>query len=638
MADTTELKNHVSQKRPLLAQSLMDSSEPEPTSRVLVIYTGGTIGMKTNDNGVYEPKEDFLVNKLRTLPMFHDKEYAESHFAEDEEDFLVMPQGVMYGELEDVNSHQKGRRVMYRIMEYKPLLDSSNMMMTDWGKIASDLYDHYDHYDGFVVLHGTDTMAYTASALSFMCENLGKTIILTGSQIPIFEVRSDGRDNFLSSLIMAGLYNIPEVLVCFDNKILRGNRTIKNDAGSFAAFISPNLPPIATLEIRISVDWSAVFRAPGTEKFRVHTNMCQNVGLLRMFPGITTQTVRGFLQPPMQGVVLQTYGAGNAPDNRPDLLNVLKEASNIGVIIINITQCTRGCVMTSYATGKALEDSGVICGGDMTPEAALTKLSYVLSKETWTLEKKRKFVKRNLRGEMTVVAKENITILDFELIETVARALSVSSTEEVKKLRDALYPSLMCAAAQTGDNQALEKLRSLGGNFSSHNQDGRTALHVACREGHVSTVQYLLHQGASVHVKDCNGITPLLDAIKGKHMSIIRLLMKTGAILTLKPFVLAMELCCAAAMEDIETLQAFRSAGADLNEMDYDKRTALHVAVDTECKRSVHFLLDNGASWTLQDIFGNTALDCAKKRNSREIIEMIEKKEQEASLNTENGT
>ncbi|XP_052699025.1 L-asparaginase-like isoform X2 [Crassostrea angulata] len=635
MADTTEIKNHVSQKRPVLAKSLMDSSEPEPSSRVLVIYTGGTIGMKTNDNGVYEPKEDFLVNKLRTLPMFHDREYANTHFAGDEEDFLVMPPREFMGVR---SSHQKGRRVMYKIMEYKPLLDSSNMMMTDWGHIATDLFEHYDQFDGFVVLHGTDTMAYTASALSFMCENLGKTIILTGSQIPIFEVRSDGRDNFLSSLIMAGLYNIPEVLVCFDNKILRGSRTIKNDAGSFSAFISPNLPPIATLEIRIHVDWSAVFRATGTEKFRVHTNMCQNVGLLRMFPGITTQTVRAFLQPPMQGVVLQTYGAGNAPDNRPDLLNVLKEASNIGVVIINITQCTKGCVMTSYATGKALEDAGVICGGDMTPEAALTKLSYVLSKETWTLDKKRKFMKRNLRGEMTVVAKENITILDFELIESVARALSVSSTEEIKKLRDALYPSLMCAAAQTGDNQALEKLRTLGGNLSSHNHDGRTALHVACREGHVTTVQYLLHQGASVHLKDSNGITPLQDAVIGKHHSIIRLLVKTGALLTIKPIVLAMELCCAAATEEIETLQAYRAAGANMNECDYDKRTPLHVAVDTGSKRSVHFLLDSGVSWMFEDMFGNTALDCARKRNATEIIEMIEQKERQLAANGENGT
>lgn len=572
--------------------------------------------MKTNEKGVYEPKEDFLVNKLRTLPMFHDKEYADTHFAGDDEDFLVMP-------------HQKGKRIMYRIMEYKPLLDSSNMMETDWGKIASDLFKHYDHYDGFVVLHGTDTMAYTASALSFMCEHLGKTIILTGSQIPIFEVRSDGRDNFSSSLIMAGLYNMPEVLVCFDNKILRGNRTIKNDAGSFSAFISPNLPPIATLEIRIDVDWSAVFRPMGAEKFRVHTNMCQNVGLLRLFPGITKQTVKAFLQPPMQGVVLQTYGSGNAPDNRPDLIDILKGASDIGVIIINITQCTKGCVMTSYATGKALEDAGVICGGDMTPEAALTKLSYVLSKETWTLDKKRKFIKRNLRGEMTVVAKENITILDFELIESVARALSVSSTEEIKKLRDALYPSLMCAAAQAGDNQALEILRTLEGNLSSQNHDGRTALHVACREGHVSTVQYLLQRGASVHLKDCNGNTPLQDAVMGKHNDIIMLLVKTGAILTIKPTVLAMELCCAAASEDIETLQAYRDAGANLSECDYDKRTALHVAVDSGCKRSVHFLLDNGVSWKMEDIFGNTALGCAKKRNATEIIEMIEQKERQ---------
>nr|XP_034325228.1 L-asparaginase isoform X1 [Crassostrea gigas] len=403
MAHTKEAKasqDHGSQKYPTLPTSLLNTSNPKPRSRVLVIHTGGTIGMQMNDSGVYEHKEGVLVNKLRTLPMFHDKEYAETHFAGDEDDFLVMP-------------HQKGRRVMYRILEYKPLLNSSDIMMTDWGKIASELFEHYDHYDGFVVLHGTDTLAYTASALSFMCENLGKTIILTGSQIPFFEVRSDGINNFLSSLIIAGLYTIPEVLVCFNNKILRGNRTIKNDAISFSALISPNIPPIALLESRIDVDWSAVFRATGTEKFRVHTNMCQNVGLLRMFPGITTQTVKTFLQPPMQGVILEIFGQGNAPENRPDLFSVLKEAFELGVVIINITQCAKGCVVASNATGKALEDAGVICGGDMTPEAALTKLSYVLSKETWALDKKRMILKRNLRGEMTVVAEENITNLDF---------------------------------------------------------------------------------------------------------------------------------------------------------------------------------------------------------------------------------
>ncbi|XP_069116174.1 L-asparaginase 1-like [Argopecten irradians] len=159
---------------------------------------------------------------------------------EEEKDLLVMP------------PMRTGRRVKYHIKEYNPLLDSSNMTMSDWSKIANDISTYYDEYDGFVVLHGTDTMAYTASALSFMCENLGKPIVLTGSQIPIFEVRSDGRDNFLSALVVAGQFCIPEVLVLFGNTVLRGNRTIKSDAGSFDAFTSPNIAAIADLETDIT--------------------------------------------------------------------------------------------------------------------------------------------------------------------------------------------------------------------------------------------------------------------------------------------------------------------------------------------------------------------------------------------------
>ncbi|KAK3093431.1 hypothetical protein FSP39_015649 [Pinctada imbricata] len=607
VSDVAETENQAE----AIAKAKAADSEVEPVSRVLVLYTGGTIGMKSNPNGVYEPKENYLLNELKKLPMFHDKEYADSQNF-DNEDTLAMP-------------YHRGKRILYLVKEYVPLLDSSNMMMKDWAHIATDISDHYTEYDGFVVLHGTDTMAYTASALSFMCENLGKPIILTGSQIPIFEVRSDGRDNFLSALIIAGQYCIPEVLLCFDNKILRGNRSIKYDAGSLSAFVSPNLPPIVSLEIRITVDWPAIFRGGETEKFQVFTRMCENVGLIRLFPGITSQTVRGFLRPPMQGVILQTYGAGNAPDNRPDLHQVFKEASNIGVIIINISQCPRGNVSTSYATGKALMDCGILCGGDMTTEAALTKLSYILGKEEWDIDKKRKMMTRNLRGEMTVVRNETISIMDFELIDSVAKCLSISSTEEVNKLRDALYPNLTCAAAMAGDVQALQKLKESGADFSLPNQDGRTALHVACREGHYPVVQYLLHNGVSVHAKDHQGLTPLMDAINGKHENVITLLVKTGSVVTLHTVNQAIELCRAAALEEMDTLQAWKAAGVDFNVADYDKRTPLHVAVACLKLKAVEFLLDSGACWRVQDIFGNSAESFASDKGYTEVLELIAK-------------
>ena len=243
-----------------------------------------------------------------------------------------------------------------------------------------------------MVLHGTDTLSYTASALSFMLENLGKTVIITGSQIPIFETRTDGKDNFTSALIIAGNYVIPEVCVFFGTKLMRGNRTIKRSSNSLDAFDCPNVPPLAHIGINVDIDYRLIFRPCKISKFNVHSQLDENVGILRIFPSISTSTFRAFLAPPMKGVVLQSFGSGNVPANRTDLLQELKEASERGVIIVNCTQCPNGSVAEIYQTGKVLFDLGVLPGFDMTPEAALTKLSYVLGKTEWPLDVKKQVI------------------------------------------------------------------------------------------------------------------------------------------------------------------------------------------------------------------------------------------------------
>lgn len=272
-----------------------------------------------------------------------------------------------------------------------------------------------------------------------MLENLGKTVIITGSQIPIFETRTDGKDNFTSALILAGNYVIPEVCVFFGSKLFRGNRTIKVSSASLDAFDSPNVPCLAKFGINVEIDYRLIFRPCTVSKFTVHTQLDENVGVLRIFPSITLATIRAFLSPPMRGVVLQSFGAGNVPTNRQDILDELAKATTErDMIIVNCTQCTTGSVCDIYETGRLLRKCGVISGYDMTPEAALSKLAYVLSKEEWTLETKREMMQCSLRGELT--SGKAPSMQDYDLVDAVARSLHLSTPEELSQLGATLFP------------------------------------------------------------------------------------------------------------------------------------------------------------------------------------------------------
>ncbi|KAK5857367.1 hypothetical protein PBY51_010619 [Eleginops maclovinus] len=560
----------------------VETSPISPEARVLVINTGGTIGMTLHDK-VLAPKANSFFESLRKLPILHDESYAQQTHMYDyygPENFLVLPLS------------KEKKRILYSIMEYQPLLDSSNMTTDDWGKIGKDIEKNYEDYDGFVILHGTDTMAYTASALSFMCEHLGKPIIVTGSQVPIYEMRNDGRDNLLGALLIAGHFVIPEVCLYFYNNLYRGNRSTKVDAGSFNAFSSPNLAPLACAEVDITINWDTVWRANTTAKFHVSTELNRNVGLLRLFPGITSATMKAFLQPPMEGVVLETYGSGNAPDNRPDLLAELKKATDCGVIIINCTQCLRGTVSASYATGKVLMDAGLIAGGDMTPEAALSKLSYVLAKKDLTLDAKKKMMAQNLRGEMSAdLAGAKLCLSDSRFIQVIAKSLSISCKEELEAIRDALTPPLACAAAKIGDIEALEALKEMGSNLFLGDYDGRTPLHIAACEGHLKLVKYLLGHGATVYAKDRYGDTPLCNAVRFRHKEVVKLLRKTGAHFSRDELEEAgTELCSLAASGDMEGLEIWSLAGADLNRPGYDGQSAILVAEAAGKQEVVAFL------------------------------------------------
>jgi len=333
--------------------------------RIYVAYTGGTIGMKESSDG-FVPVEGHLTDSINALPEFHRNEMPE-----------------------------------FTINEYQPLIDSSNMTPIDWQRIADDIKAHYDDYDGFVVLHGTDTMAYTSSALSFMFENLNKPIIVTGSQIPLSQLRSDGQVNVLNALYIAANYPINEVGLFFNNKLYRGNRSIKAYADGFNAFDSPNMPPL--LEAGININIIAGQIAPCvelTQRVTVRNITPQPIGVVHLYPGISSDVINNSIRQPVKALILRSYGVGNAPQDEA-LLACLAQAKQQKIIVINCSQCIKGTVnMSGYATGNALSQVGVISGHDMTLEATLTKLHYLLSQNI-AYDEVCQLMQVNLRGELT---------------------------------------------------------------------------------------------------------------------------------------------------------------------------------------------------------------------------------------------
>ena len=315
---------------------------------VLLIYTGGTIGMIENpETGALEAFNfDQLQENVPELKRFN-----------------------------------------YRISSYQfnPPIDSSDMEPSLWAKLVKIIAYNYDNFDGFVILHGTDTMAYTASALSFMLENLSKPVILTGSQLPIGMLRTDGKENLITSIEIAaakhpdGTAIVPEVCIFFENHLLRGNRTTKINAENFNAFRSYNYPSLATAGIHIKYEYDRIHKANPNVALKPHYLYDTNVVILTLFPGIQENMIRNILHTPgLRAVVLKTYGSGNAPQ-KPWFIDLLKEATDRGIVIINISQCSTGSVeMGRYETGLHLLDAGVISGYDSTVESVLTKLMFLL--------------------------------------------------------------------------------------------------------------------------------------------------------------------------------------------------------------------------------------------------------------------
>ncbi|MBR5250063.1 MAG: type I asparaginase [Bacteroidales bacterium] len=344
---------------------------PKTNTNILLIYTGGTIGMKLC------PESDSLVP------------FDFSQITEE------VPELTRFG---------------YNIEAYSfdPVIDSSDVSISFWQELARIIEKNYTHYDGFVILHGTDTMSYSASALSFMLENLEKPIVFTGSQLPIGMLRTDGKENLISAIEIASAKDasghpiVPEVVIYFESQLYRGNRTTKFSAENFRAFRSPNAPVLADIGIHIHYH-TALIRYPKTwgNPLKVNYQLDPHVAVLKLFPGITEQTITAITHTPgLRGLIIETFGSGNAPTSKT-FLNCIKEAIERDIVVLNITQCVTGKVdMDAYATGKALQRLGVINGLDSTTEAATTKLFFLLGQYNDN-EIVRQMLSQNIAGEIT---------------------------------------------------------------------------------------------------------------------------------------------------------------------------------------------------------------------------------------------
>lgn len=341
----------------------------EKKTSILIIYTGGTIGMVQNPaTGTLAPvRFDEILDEVPELKKF---------------DFNI------------------------KTVVLNPVIDSSNMNPAIWVKIAAIIEKNYNLFDGFVVLHGTDTMAYTASALSYMFENLDKPIILTGSQLPIGTLRTDSKENLITSVEIAAARKgdkcmVPEVCIYFDFNLFRGNRTVKHNSEQFSAFHSVNYPALAIAGVDIRYYAEYIYYPENKGILKVNTHFDENVVILKMFPGISQNVVESVLNiKGLKGVVLETFGSGNVPTSKW-LINSIKNAVKRNITIVNITQCEGGRVlMGQYETSIELMNAGVISGEDMTTEAAITKLMFLLGQDL-SPEEVKIYLKRSLRGEIS---------------------------------------------------------------------------------------------------------------------------------------------------------------------------------------------------------------------------------------------
>ena len=579
----------------------------ETERKVLMLYTGGAIGMLRSTSEAVVNIKDNLKKLLKNNPHLCDQNYT---FFNSEDDFLITPP-TMYG-----------KRIWYKVQEFDKIMDSCDNDIEEWLKIAEAVEKNYNDYDSFIILHGTDTLAYTASALSFMFENLNKTVIMTGSQVPLGEMRNDAFENLLGALTLAGHFTIPEVTIYFRNKLFRGNRSTKIDAFGLEGFDSPNMAPIAILGLTPKIDWHVIPKQK-TKSFFIEKRLSRKVGVLKMYPTIPTQIIKSVLEDDLEGCIIEGFGAGGLPLGRPEIRDIFQKASNENKVLVVISQCSKGAVNPAYSVDKQFIELGLVSGLDMTVECAVAKLSYLLGRKL-PIDEIKSLIQSDIRGECSEQHPVHFDLKEDSILEIIANSFKAGVEQEA--VRDGLFPTLTSYAAHFGYIHVLNELKRCGTNFEIGDYDGKTPLHIAAKCGQIEVLKYLITGGVNLNAKDNEGRSALFEAILQKNEETCKILIDAGAQAIADNREIKDFLFKSVKRGEIESLVLMYQGGVRDFDVykNIDKRTIAHIAAAENKIEILKFLkTETKFDFDAKDRWKQTPLSEAVNMNYTDIIALL---------------